>query len=121
MAESEARSALAKFGLLADEAARPADELSPGERTRALLALLAGTEVTCLVLDEPTNHLDLEAIEQLESALEDFDGTLVVVSHDRAFLDAVRLTRTIDVSAFDHGAPGNTRAHGALGAGRPPA
>jgi ATPase subunit of ABC transporter with duplicated ATPase domains len=100
MGESEARSALAKFGLLAAEAARPAGDLSPGERTRALLALLAGTEVTCLVLDEPTNHLDLEAIEQLESALEDFDGTLVVVSHDRAFLEAVRLTRTVDVGAF---------------------
>jgi ATPase subunit of ABC transporter with duplicated ATPase domains len=100
MGEAEARSALAKFGLLAEEAARPAGQLSPGERTRALLALLAGTEVTCLVLDEPTNHLDLEAIEQLEAALEGFDGALVVVSHDRAFLDAVRLDRTVDARAF---------------------
>jgi ATPase subunit of ABC transporter with duplicated ATPase domains len=100
MGEAEARSALAKFGLLAGEAARPAGELSPGERTRALLALLAGTAVTCLVLDEPTNHLDLEAIEQLESALEHFDGTLIVVSHDRAFLEGVRLGRTVDVTAF---------------------
>ncbi len=56
--------------------------------------------MTCLVLDEPTNHLDLEAIEQLEHALAGFDGTLVVVSHDRAFLDALELTRTIDVEAF---------------------
>jgi ATPase subunit of ABC transporter with duplicated ATPase domains len=100
MGESEARSALAKFGLLAAEVERPAGELSPGERTRALLALLSGTEVTCLVLDEPTNHLDLDAIEQLEAALEHFDGALVVVSHDRAFLDAVRLGRTVDVTAF---------------------
>jgi ATPase subunit of ABC transporter with duplicated ATPase domains len=97
MGEAQARSALAKFGLLAGEAGRPAGSLSPGERTRALLALLAGTAVTCLVLDEPTNHLDLEAIEQLEHALEDYEGTLVVVSHDRAFLDALRLTRTVAV------------------------
>jgi ATPase subunit of ABC transporter with duplicated ATPase domains len=116
MAEAEARSALAKFGMLAEEAARAAGDLSPGERTRALLALLAGTEVTCLVLDEPTNHLDLEAIEQLESALEVFDGTLVVVSHDRAFLDALRLERTIDVEAFARSGPGQTAAHGAAGA-----
>jgi len=112
MGEAEARSALAKFGLLAAEAARPAGKLSPGERTRALLALLAGVEVTCLVLDEPTNHLDLEAIEQLETALEAFDGTLVVVSHDRAFLDALRLTRTVDVEAFAHGDAPGSGAHG---------
>ena len=98
MGESEARSALAKFGLLATEAQRPVGTLSPGERTRALLALLAGSAVTCLVLDEPTNHLDLEAIEQLEAALDAFEGALIVVSHDRAFLDAVRLDRTVDLS-----------------------
>ena len=100
LGESEARSALAKFGLEADHVARPPAALSPGERTRALLALLAAVEVTCLVLDEPTNHLDLEAIEQLEAALDAFDGTLVVVSHDRAFLDALHLTRTVDVEAM---------------------
>jgi ATPase subunit of ABC transporter with duplicated ATPase domains len=100
MTEPEARSALAKFGLEAEHVVRRASALSPGERTRALLALLAGTEVTCLILDEPTNHLDLEAIEQLESALAQFDGTLVVVSHDRAFLDSVRLTRTVDLEAL---------------------
>ena len=93
--EPEARSALAKFGLEAEDVSRTAADLSPGERTRALLALLSETEVTCLVLDEPTNHLDLEAIEQLETALDGFDGTLVVVSHDRAFLDALHITRTV--------------------------
>jgi len=94
---SEARSLLAKFGLGADHVDRAGDQLSPGERSRALLAQLMAGGVNCLVLDEPTNHLDLEAIEQLESALADFDGTLIVVSHDRRFLDAVHLTRTIDV------------------------
>ena len=69
-------------------------DLSPGERTRALLAELMAEGVNCLVLDEPTNHLDLEAIEQLESALEGFDGTLLLVTHDRAFLDAVHVTTT---------------------------
>jgi ATPase subunit of ABC transporter with duplicated ATPase domains len=100
LGEADARSALAKFGLEVEDVSRPSSGLSPGERTRALLALLAATQVTCLVLDEPTNHLDLEAIEQLENALEGFEGTLVVVSHDRAFLNALRVTRTMDVEAL---------------------
>ena len=94
---SEARSLLAKFGLGTDHIERTGAQLSPGERTRALLAELMAEGVNCLVLDEPTNHLDLEAIEQLEDALASFDGTLVVVSHDRRFLEAVELTRTIEL------------------------
>jgi ATPase subunit of ABC transporter with duplicated ATPase domains len=94
---SEARSLLAKFGLGADHVERAGEHLSPGERSRALLAQLMAGGVNCLVLDEPTNHLDLEAIEQLEAALADFDGTLIVVSHDRRFLEAVHLTRTLDL------------------------
>ena len=93
----EARTLLAKFDLDADRVARPAEALSPGERTRALLAILAAREVTCLVLDEPTNHLDLEAIEQLEDALDDFAGTLILVTHDRRMLERVRMTRRIAV------------------------
>ncbi len=95
---SEARSLLAKFGLGADHIDRAGAHLSPGERTRALLAELMAQGVNCLVLDEPTNHLDLEAIEQLESALEGFDGSLLLVTHDRAFLEAVHVTRTIDLT-----------------------
>ena len=91
----EARSLLAKFGLGADHVLRRASTLSPGERTRAVLARFAAQGVNCLVLDEPTNHLDLPAIEQLEAALDLYDGTLLLVSHDRALLDAVRVTRTI--------------------------
>lgn len=86
---AEARSLLAKFGLGADHVGRPADSLSPGERTRASLALLMAVGTNWLVLDEPTNHLDLPAIEQLEQALATWTGTLLVVSHDRRFLDAV--------------------------------
>ena len=97
MDRGEARSLLAKFGLGADHVDRAGGALSPGERTRALLAELMATGVNCLVLDEPTNHLDLEAIEQLEAALEGFDGTVLLVTHDRAFLDAVRVTRTVEV------------------------
>ncbi len=67
-----------------------------GERTRALMALFqARRRSTLLVLDEPTNHLDVPAIEQLESALADYDGTLVVVTHDQRFLEAIGVTRRI--------------------------
>ena len=65
---------------------RPAATLSPGERTRAALALLQARGVNLLVLDEPTNHLDLPAIEQLESALASYPGTLLLVTHDRRML-----------------------------------
>ncbi|HVV22831.1 MAG TPA: ABC-F family ATP-binding cassette domain-containing protein [Pseudonocardiaceae bacterium] len=96
---AEARTLLAKFGLTADHVLRPAATLSPGERTRAALALLQARGVNLLVLDEPTNHLDLPAIEQLESALASYPGTLLLVTHDRRMLDAVHTTRHIDVEA----------------------
>ncbi|MFE2377069.1 ABC-F family ATP-binding cassette domain-containing protein [Streptomyces sp. NPDC059398] len=95
---AEVRTLLAKFGLKAPHVLRPATTLSPGERTRAALALLQGRGVNLLVLDEPTNHLDLEAIEQLESALDSYEGTLLLVTHDRRMLDAVRTTRRIEVA-----------------------
>jgi len=92
-AESDVRTLLAKFGLTGDHAPRPARSLSPGERTRAALALLQAREVNLLVLDEPTNHLDLPAIEQLEQALDTFPGTVLLVTHDRRMLGTVRTTR----------------------------
>ncbi|MFF0273693.1 MULTISPECIES: ABC-F family ATP-binding cassette domain-containing protein [unclassified Streptomyces] len=95
---AEVRTLLAKFGLKAVHVMRPATTLSPGERTRAALALLQGRGVNLLVLDEPTNHLDLPAIEQLESALDTYTGTLLLVTHDRRMLDAVRTTRRIEVA-----------------------
>ena len=96
---ADARTLLAKFGLGAEHVLRSAATLSPGERTRASLALLQANGANLLVLDEPTNHLDLEAIEQLEQALATFEGTLLLVTHDRVLLDGVHITRTIEVDA----------------------
>ena len=97
LAIAEARTLLAKFGLGAEHVHRGAGTLSPGERTRASLALLMANGANLLVLDEPTNHLDLPAIEQLEQALDTFVGTVILVTHDRDLLERVRLTRTLDV------------------------
>jgi ATPase subunit of ABC transporter with duplicated ATPase domains len=95
---AEVRTLLAKFGLTAEHVLRPAATLSPGERTRAALALLQARGVNVLVLDEPTNHLDLPAIEQLEQALADYPGTLLLVTHDRRMLDAISTTRRLVVA-----------------------
>jgi len=94
---SEVRTLLAKFGLIADHVLRPAETLSPGERTRAALALLQARGINVLVLDEPTNHLDLPAIEQLEEALAAYTGTLLLVTHDRRMLESVQTNRRLEV------------------------
>lgn len=99
MNAGEVRTLLAKFGLKADHVTRPVDGLSPGERTRAGLALLQARGVNVLVLDEPTNHLDLPAIEQLEQALGSYTGTLLLVTHDRRMLAAVETDRRWHVEA----------------------
>lgn len=91
---ADVRTLLAKFGLRADHVERTVDQLSPGERTRAGLALLQACGTNVLILDEPTNHLDLPAIEQLEEALETYDGALLLVTHDRRMLQNVRLDRS---------------------------
>jgi ATPase subunit of ABC transporter with duplicated ATPase domains len=97
LSSGEVRTLLAKFGLRADHVLRPVDALSPGERTRAGMALLQARGVNVLVLDEPTNHLDLAAIEQFEDALESYEGTLLLVTHDRRLLEHVRLDRRWNV------------------------
>ena len=95
-----ARTLLAKFALGADDVLRAASSLSPGERTRAVLALLSARDVNCLVLDEPTNHLDVEAIEELERAVASYQGTVLVVTHDRVFLDRFGATRVVELAAM---------------------
>ncbi|MGX6606960.1 ABC-F family ATP-binding cassette domain-containing protein [Micromonosporaceae bacterium Da 78-11] len=98
LSDADVRTLLAKFGLRAAHVPRPAGTLSPGERTRAALALLQARGVNLLVLDEPTNHLDLPAIEQLESALATYPGTLLLVTHDRRMLEAVATDRLLAVA-----------------------
>ncbi len=100
LSPEEARTLLAKFRLRGDAALRPAAGLSPGERTRAGLALLQARSVNCLILDEPTNHLDIEAIEQLEQALQAYDGALILVTHDRRLAGALAIEQNLDVAAL---------------------
>jgi len=95
--QQQARSLLAKFGLGADHVRRAGRSLSPGERTRATLALLVSRGVNTLALDEPTNHLDLEARNWLEEYLHAYPFAVILVSHDRFFLDAV-VTRIADLT-----------------------
>jgi ATP-binding cassette subfamily F protein 3 len=93
---NKARSLLGKFLFSGEEAEKPLEGLSGGERRRLSLAILVHSGANFLIIDEPTNHLDLESREALEDALRAFDGTLLLVSHDRALLDAVG-TRTIAI------------------------
>ena len=98
LGEEDARTLLAKFGLAADDVLRETISLSPGERTRATVALFAARGVNAIVLDEPTNHLDVPAIEELERALAEFDGTVVLVTHDRRFLERFAATRKLELT-----------------------
>ena len=91
---NEARSLLGRFLFSGEAAEKPLDGLSGGERRRLSLAILVHSGANVLVLDEPTNHLDLESREALEAALQAFPGSLLLISHDRALLDAVG-TRTV--------------------------
>jgi ATP-binding cassette, subfamily F, member 3 len=91
---NKARALLGRFLFSGEEAEKPMDGLSGGERRRLSLAILVSSGANVLILDEPTNHLDIDAREALEDALSGFDGNVLLVSHDRALLDAVG-TRTI--------------------------
>jgi ATP-binding cassette subfamily F protein 3 len=95
---NQARSLLGRFLFSGDDAEKPLDGLSGGERKRLALAILLSQGANVLILDEPTNHLDLESREALEDALKGFEGALLLVTHDRALLDAVG-TRTV---ALEH-------------------
>ena len=91
-----ARALLGRFLFSRDEVEKPVGELSGGERRRLSLAILVQSSANLLILDEPTNHLDLESREALEDALRSFEGSVLLVSHDRALLDAVG-TRTLAI------------------------
>jgi ATP-binding cassette, subfamily F, member 3 len=106
MRDDEAVSHLMKFLFTYDQVRRPVEKLSGGERSRLQLLLLMLSQANFLVLDEPTNHLDIESMEVLEQALEEFEGTVLVISHDRYFLDRI-VDRTIEMSA---GRPRRTQA-----------
>src|SRR3954470_16883988 len=93
---NKARALLGQFLFSGEDAEKPLDGLSGGERRRLSLAILVSSGANFLIIDEPTNHLDLESREALEDALRSFDGTVLLVSHDRALLDAVG-TRTLAI------------------------
>jgi ATP-binding cassette subfamily F protein 3 len=106
---NEARALLGRFLFGGEAAEKPVDGLSGGERRRLSLAILVQSGANVLILDEPTNHLDLESREALEAALQEFPGSLLLISHDRALLDAVG-SRTVAVEdrtlrSYDGGWP----------------
>jgi ATP-binding cassette, subfamily F, member 3 len=113
LAETEARNFLHFFLFTGDEVFRPVGVLSYGERARLVLARLVLSGVNFLLLDEPLNHLDIPSREQFEQALENFDGTVLAVIHDRYFvqrfagriwaLEDGRLVQHVDIEAYEHG------------------
>jgi ATP-binding cassette, subfamily F, member 3 len=96
LSPNQARALLGRFLFSGDEAEKPLDGLSGGERRRLSLAILVSSGANVLIVDEPTNHLDLESREALEDALRSFPGSLLLVTHDRALLDAVG-SRTVAI------------------------
>ncbi len=94
---TEARTALAGFGLGAEAVTRPAGSLSPGERTRAELTLLAHAGANCLLLDEPGNHLDIESLELIEAGLEGWPGAVVLATHDERLAAALGAEQALEL------------------------
>ncbi len=98
------RAMLGRMLFSGDDVKKPVGVLSGGEKVRCLLSMVMLAEANTLVLDEPTSHLDMESIEALQEALEEFTGTLIVVSHDREFIDQVA-NRVIVLDDFKPGEP----------------
>ena len=102
MTETEVRNTLALFRFIGEDVYKTVGDLSGGERARLTLSKLILSDTNLLVLDEPTNHLDISSREVLEAALEEYEGTVVIVSHDRYFIDKLA-TRLIDMSPVSEG------------------
>jgi ATPase subunit of ABC transporter with duplicated ATPase domains len=96
--EDEARAFLGHFLFDQEQMHRPIGTLSPGERSRLLIAVLVSSGAELLLLDEPTNHLDFDSIDVVEEALRQFRGTIVAVSHDREFIQVIGCTRVVEVT-----------------------
>lgn len=98
ISEGKAREYLSKFMFYGRDAFKKVRQLSGGEKVRLKLAMLLFEEVNLLILDEPTNHLDIDSIEALEEALDDFEGTILFISHDRYFINKVcsRIAELVD-------------------------
>ncbi len=93
--ESDARKILARFGFLEKELFAKIEELSPGLRGRARIAIMLANNPNLLILDEPTNNLDLEVLEEFEKALKSYRGTIILVSHDRYFIEKLGVNKII--------------------------
>lgn len=93
--EANARRILARFSFFEEEISSKVLEISPGQRSRLVLATIMAKPINCLILDEPSNHLDSEAINRLEGAIKDFKGTIIMVSHDRYLIDQINANRTV--------------------------
>lgn len=95
--ETNGRKILNRFRLTSEDVHKLLIDLSPGQYSRLLIAVMYATQPNCIILDEPTNHLDLEVVGELERALADFSGTLIVASHDRYFVDRINLKKEISL------------------------
>lgn len=98
ISETNARRLLNRFRITTEDIKKPISLLSPGEYSRLIVAELIAIRPNCIILDEPSNHLDLEVIEELESGLKEYSGTLIVVSHDRFFVERLNLNKVFDLN-----------------------
>ena len=94
---TEARAMLYRFGIGKEDVKKSVSLLSPGEYSRLIIAELIAQNPNGIILDEPSNHLDLQVLEELENGLKDYTGTLIIVSHDRYFVEKVKLNREFNL------------------------
>jgi ATPase subunit of ABC transporter with duplicated ATPase domains len=97
ISETNARKLLNRFRITTEDVKKYLSLISPGEYSRLIIAELVAIKPNCIILDEPSNHLDLEVIEELENGLKDYKGTLIVVSHDRYFVEKLKLNETFNL------------------------